>query len=89
MAFPEQINKIIISVPNDGMFTFITEPYETNLEEYMRTTRITEVQALQIFDNVLKAVYSVYVSGYWHKCIRPEHFVKVGNTWKLESIVYT
>lgn len=32
-----------MSIPNDGMFTFITEPYESNLENYMRTGRITEL----------------------------------------------
>jgi len=42
MAFPEYINKITMSIPNDGLFTFITEYYETNLENYMRITRISE-----------------------------------------------
>ena len=60
-----------------------------NLLEYMRTTRITETEALRIFDHVLKAVYSVYANGYWHRNVRPEHFVKVGDTWRLDSLVYS
>lgn len=88
MAFPEHINKIIMSVPNDGIFTFITQPYETNLMNYMRFVRINETEAMQIFDHVMKAVYSVYAAGYWHKSIRPEHFVKVDDVWKLDSLVY-
>lgn len=55
----------------------------------MRTNRITEVEALKIFDDVLKAIYSIYSNGYWHKSIRPENFVKIGNVWKLDSLVYS
>ncbi len=55
----------------------------------MRYTRINESEALRIFDNVLKAIYSIYANGYWHKSIRPEHFVKIDNAWKLDSLVYT
>lgn len=44
---------------------------------------------MRIFDNVLKAIYAVYAQGYWHKCIRPEHFVKIGDMWKLDSLVYS
>jgi hypothetical protein len=43
---------------------------------------------MRIFDNILKAVYSIYSNGYWHKNIRPEHFVKIDNIWKLNSLVY-
>lgn len=28
------------------------------------------------------------MAGFWHRNIRPEHFVKVGDTWKLESMVF-
>jgi len=44
---------------------------------------------LRIFDHILKAVYSLYTDGYWHKNIRLEHFVKVGKLWKLKSAVYS
>lgn len=43
---------------------------------------------MKIFDNILKSIYSLYSNGYWHKNIRAEHFVKVGNLWKLDSLVY-
>ena len=89
MAFPDHINNISISIPNDGLFTFISQAYDTNLETYMKTTLITETEQHRIFDNVLKAVYSVFGNGYWHKCIRPEHFVRIGNVWKLDSLVYS
>jgi hypothetical protein len=71
MAFPEHINNIVMSVPNDGIFTFITHPYETNLMNYMHSAKINESEALHIFDHALKAIYSVYAAGYWHKSIRP------------------
>ena len=38
--------------------------------------------------DILKAVYSLFLAGYWTRNLRAEHFVKVGNHWKLESLVY-
>ncbi len=42
---------------------------------------------MKIFDQIVRAVYSLIMSGYWHRNIRAEHFVKSGETWKMESLV--
>ena len=41
-----------------------------------------------IFEQIVKAIYSLYMAGFWHRNIRPEHFVKSEGVWKLESMVY-
>lgn len=41
-----------------------------------------------IFQDILKAAYSFIMEGFWHRNLRADHFVKVGNKWKLENIVY-
>lgn len=42
---------------------------------------------MNIFDQIVRAVYSLIMNGYWHRNIRAEHFVKCGKLWKLESLV--
>ena len=37
---------------------------------------------------LLKAVYSLTMGGYWTRNLRAEHIVKVGKEWKLESLVF-
>jgi hypothetical protein len=49
----------------------------------MFATNISEKEALEIFNQTLKAVYSLTMMGYLHKNIRPAHFVKCGKYWKL------
>jgi hypothetical protein len=49
----------------------------------MYTVNISEKEALDIFYQVLKAIYSITMMGYLHKNIRPAHFVKCGKLWKL------
>lgn len=29
------------------------------------------------------------MSGFWHRNIRPEHFIKIKKQWKLESLVFS
>ena len=55
----------------------------------MKNKVIEQVEALEIFEQCMKAIYSLYMAGFWHRNIRPEHFVKVKKTWKLESIVFS
>ena len=58
------------------------------LETYLKSKVIEEKEALAIFKQITKAIYSLYMAGFWHRNIRPEHFVKVGEMWKMESLVF-
>lgn len=42
---------------------------------------------MNVFDQVLRAIYALYTNGYWHRNPRPEHFVRCGTIWRLESLV--
>jgi hypothetical protein len=42
---------------------------------------------MAVFDQIVRAVYSIVMNGYWHRNVRAEHFVKCGKAWKLESLV--
>ena len=60
------------------------------LSDYIdRKVKIEEKESLEIFSQIIKAIYSIMAKGYWHRSIRAEHFVKVGYKWKLESLVFS
>lgn len=65
----------------------ITDVYECNLQQYIDKAHISEKDALDIFSQVVKAIYSLVMNGYWHRNIRPDHFVRVDKVWKLESAI--
>ena len=47
-----------------------------------------EKEALDIFGQIMKSIYSLLKDGVLMGNIRAEHFVKVGNLWKLDVVVY-
>jgi len=53
----------------------------------MTKQKINEKEALEIIDHIVKAVYSVMKAGFQPRNVRPDQFVCVGKTWKLESLV--
>jgi hypothetical protein len=87
--FPDNFLKIQEDFSSEEMHTTITEAYETNLQQYIYNKAIQEKEALAIFTQVARAAYSISIAGYWHRNIRPLHFVKCGDVWKLESLVYS
>ena len=44
---------------------------------------LTESQALEIFDQIMRVIYSLHLKGYTHHELRSDHFVKCENVWKL------
>lgn len=38
--------------------------------------------------NILSAIYDAFEEGYYPVNVRPEQLVRVGNTWKLSSLVF-
>ena len=82
-AFPEHILQIRDQLQNNEVMGLVSQHYETTLQKYMFATNISEKEALEIFNQTLKAVYSLTMMGYLHKNIRPAHFVKCGKYWKL------
>lgn len=66
------------------MFFFATKPYEYRLDEYLRKKGPqSEKNALLIFSDIIKASFSLIMAGFYHRNLRPEHFVLVDNKWKL------
>lgn len=87
--FPENFLKIEEDFSTEENHMTITEAYETTLEQYIYKKSIQEKEALAIFTQVARAAYSIAAAGYWHRNVRPLHFVKCGEVWKLESLVYS
>ena len=87
-TFPENFLEIQYTYAIPDGFIFVTEQYDHNLETYLKSKVIEEKEALSIFREIIKSVFSTYTAGFWHRNVRPEHFVKVKNTWKMESLVY-
>ena len=44
---------------------------------------MAEPEALTVFSQLIKAVYSLWVGGYVHRNLRAEHFVLGKDVWKL------
>lgn len=42
-----------------------------------------------LIQQILKAVYSLMMAGYWSRNFRAEHFVSVSGVWKIESLVFS
>ena len=59
------------------------------MNEYIsQKGKLSEKEVLLILEQIVKIVYSLYETGYWHRNLRADHLVKVGNIWKLESLVF-
>lgn len=71
------------------MVGLVTRPYTTTLDKYTKKHKTNEKEALKIFDQIMKSVYSLYVAGFISKNVRSQHFVLVNKTWKLQSLIYT
>lgn len=88
MMFPQHFLKIESEISNKDVVGFVRQPYNTNLQIYLRGKTLTEKDVLQIFDQILKAVYSLFQEGYATRNLRTQHFVLSEKLWKLESLVY-
>ena len=75
--------KIEEEITNKAVTGFVTAPYTTTLDKYTKQSKISEKEALVIFDQIVKAVYSLYVSGFQTKNLRAQHFVLSKKVWKL------
>ncbi len=88
MMFPQHFVKIESEISNKDVVGLVRQPYNTNLQIYLRGKTLTEKDVLQIFDQILKAVYSLFQEGYATRNLRTQHFVLSDKLWKLESLVY-
>lgn len=82
--YPDSFLYIEDARQQNQSIVLLTKKYEARLDEYLLTAGPRpEKQALIIFQDILKAVYSLVMNGYWHRNLRAEHFVKIGDHWKL------
>ena len=87
--FQEHFLKIQEEITNNKVVGFVTQPYKTTLDRYTKKNKISQKQAMKIFDHIVKAVYSLYNAGFISKNIRSQHFVLVNKTWKLQALIYS
>jgi hypothetical protein len=81
--FPQHFLKIESEMSNKEVVGFVRQPYNTNLQIYLRGKTLTEKDVLQIFDQILKSIYSLYQEGYATRNLRTQHFVLSNKLWKL------
>ena len=61
MIFPQHFLKIEEEMNSSTVTGFLTKPYQTSLEKHLRNKKLNEKEAMTIFDQIVKAVYSLYV----------------------------
>ena len=72
---------------DDQKLLFIQDFYELTLDNHIKNKISSEQEALRIFQDVLKSVYSFSFESLPQRNIRPEHFAFVDGKWKLRSAV--
>ena len=65
-----------------------TYPFDDTLNKYAQKQRLSEKEALYIFDQIIKSIYSLYLEGYTTRNIRSEHFVIQHKVCKLQTLIY-
>jgi hypothetical protein len=67
----------------------ITKPYQSTLEKYIKSKKINEKEALGIFDQILKAVYSLWMDDTITRNLRSQHIVLSNNKWRLQTLIFS
>lgn len=70
LIFKENLLAIRAQVSNEEMMGLVTDPYDTNLAQLILNKVLTEQECMEIFDQVLRAAYSLVMNGYWHRNLR-------------------
>ena len=66
----------------------IEEDWEIRLDQYLLKELPSGDEIIEIFQDVLKAAYSLASAGIFPTNLRAEHFVRARDTWKLDTIVF-
>jgi hypothetical protein len=88
-VFPQHFLRIEEEITSKTITGLVTRPYETTLDRYVKKHKLSEKQALVIFEHIVKAIYSLYQSGFATRNLRSSHFVLCNGVWKIESLVYS
>ncbi len=70
LIFKDHFLAIRAQVSNEEMMGLITDPYDCTLTQLITSKILTELECMDIFDQILKAAYSLVMNGYWHRNLR-------------------
>jgi predicted membrane-bound spermidine synthase len=82
LRWEEEIN-------NSTIVGFITKPFEYSLFDFVKSKKIQEKEAMKIFDQIIKAIYSLYQEEFLTRQVRSEHIVFSEGKWKLATLIFS
>lgn len=88
MLFHDNLLQLEEEVSSSTMVGFVTRPYQHNLCKYVKKKKVQEKEALSIFDEIVKGIYSLYLEEYLTRQVRSEHIVYSEGHWRLATLIF-